>query len=455
MASSQAQGPSNPFGVFAKATELKKRILFVLVALIVYRLGTHIPLPGIDAVALGKNLAQLQHSSQGLSGAFNMFNMFSGGAFKRMTIFALNIMPYITASIIIQLLSSMYPSLQEMKKEGEMGRRKMNQYTRYLTVALAMFQGMGLAIGLESMQVTADGIVYNVVADPGLIFRLQTAFTLTAGSVFVMWLGEQISQKGVGNGASLIIFSGIVAELPRALVNTFDMAKVGTMSEYFLLGLVLFIVAVMGFVVFMENAQRRILIQYPKRQVGLKMTGGESNHMPLKLNMAGVIPAIFASSILLFPMSIASFAPESELAQMIGAHLAPGRPTYEMLFVAAVMFFCFFYTAVVFNPEETADNIKKSGGFIPGIRPGKATAEYFDYILTRLTVLGSVYIAAVCVLPQILLTQYSVPFYFGGTSLLIVVSVTLDTVTQIQSHLIAHRYEGLLKKTKFRNRAKA
>ena len=432
-------------GAFLKASDLKKRLLFVLGALIIYRLGTHVPLPGIDATALA---AYSQTLTQGL---FGMFNMFSGGAFSRMTVFALNIMPYITASIIIQLLSSMYPSLAELKKEGEMGRRRLNQYTRYLTVALAFFQGMGLAIGMESATVTVGAAAVNVVVDPGLMFRLQTALTLTAGSVFVMWLGEQITQRGVGNGASLIIFAGIVAELPKALVNTFEMVRVGTMTELFIVGIVTMVIVVILFVIFMEMAQRRVLIQYPKRQVGLRVSGGESSHMPLKLNVSGVIPPIFASSILLVPGSVAHYFPNAEFAQLVAAHLTPGKLVYESLFVAAIVFFCFFYTSVVFNPDETAENIKKSGGFVPGIRPGKATADFFDYLLTRLTVLGAAYISFICVLPQVVISHFAVPFFFGGTSLLIVVSVTLDTVSQIQSHLLAHRYESLLKKSKFRS----
>lgn len=433
-------------GMLAGSKDLRQRILFVLMALIVYRLGTHIPLPGIDAVALASYQDKLQQ------GVLGMFNLFSGGAFSRMTIFALNIMPYITASIIIQLLSSTYTSLKEMKKEGEAGRRRINQYTRYLTVALAFFQGFGLATSMEGATVTLGSETLQVVLEPGLIFRLQSALTLMTGTIFLMWLGEQINSRGIGNGISIIIFAGIVAELPSALYQTFEMARTGTMSNFLLLGIAVMVMAVIAFITFMESAQRRVLVQYPKRQMAMGGGQGESSHMPLKINMAGVIPPIFASSLLLVPASIASFSPNAEWAQMVGALFAPGKPMYTGLYVALIVFFCFFYTALQFNPDETADNLKSQGGFIPGVRPGASTAKYFDYVMTRLTVVGAAYISAVCILPEILNSQYSVPFYFGGTSLLIVVSVTMDLVTRIQTHLIAQKYESLLKKTQFRRR---
>ena len=430
-----------------RSKELKQRILFVLMVLVVYRLGTHVPLPGIDAVALTQFQGQLQQ------GLFGMFNMFSGGAFARMSVFALNIMPYITASIIIQLMSATYPSLQELKKEGESGRRKLNQYTRYLTVALALVQGFGLAVGIESASVTVGAEVRNVVINPDLLFRIQTALTLLAGTVFLMWMGEQINSKGIGNGISILIFAGIVAELPRALYQAFEMVRIGSLESFVLIGFAVMALVVIMFIVFMESAQRRVQIQYPKRQVGMhKMAGGETSHMPLKLNTAGVIPPIFASSLLLVPGFIANSFSGAEWAQVMAAWFAPGRPMYTALFVALIVFFCFFYTSIVFNPEETADNLKKQGGFIPGIRPGQPTADFLDKTLTRLTTVGAIYIAAVCILPEIINARYSVPFYFGGTSLLIVVSVTMDLVTRIQTHLIAQKYESLLKRTQLRGR---
>jgi len=433
---------------FARASDLKKRILFVLGALIVYRLGAHVPLPGIDAVALGHYAQQLQ------SGLFGLFNMFSGGAFSRMTIFALNIMPYITASIIIQLLQSIYPPFEELKKEGEQGRQRLNQYTRYFTVVLAMFQGFGMAIGLENATAVVAGQTVGLVLDPGFAFRLQTAVTLTTGTVFLMWLGEQINKRGVGNGISLLIFAGIVAALPGEIFKTLELARIGTLSSFFLIAVAILAVVIIGFVAFMETSQRRVPVQYPKRQVGMKVTQAQATHMPLKLNTSGVIPPIFASSLLLIPVTLVQFFPNIEIAQTIMANLTPGKWLYELLFVIGIIFFAFFYTALVFNPEETAENLKKQGGFVPGIRPGQATAVFFDYVLTRLTVIGAAYIAFVCVLPQVLYSQFNVPFQFGGTSLLIVVTVTIDTVSQIQSHLIAHRYEGLLRKSLLRTQRK-
>ncbi len=443
MASAAEQLAANlNFGAIAKATELKKRIWFTLGALVIYRLGTYIPLPGIDPVTLDH---VFQQNSTGILG---MFNMLAGGALKRMTIFALNIMPYISASIIVQLLTSVSPTLGQLKKEGESGRKKINQYTRYGTVLLTALQAYGIAVGLERM--TAGGA--SAVMDPGFFFRATTVITLIGGTMFLMWLGEQITQRGVGNGISLIIFAGIVAQLPRALAGTFELSVAQNWSIFAIPGLLLLVVTVIGIIVFMERAQRRILIQYPKRQVGMKMTQGESSHLPLKLNTAGVIPPIFASSLLLMPITLANFSAQGgpEWLTTVTALMGHGQPLYIAFYVAGIIFFCFFYTAVVFNPEDTADNLKKYGGFVPGIRPGKNTAKYLDYVLTRLTVVGSIYLAAVCLLPEMLITQYALPFYFGGTSLLIVVNVTMDTVGQIHSHLMAHQYEGLIKKAKLR-----
>jgi len=434
-------------GAFAKATELKKRIWFTIGALIVYRLGTYIPLPGIDP----QIMADIFRQQAG--GILGMFNVFAGGALERMTIFALNIMPYISASIIVQLLTAVTPQLEALKKEGEAGRKKLNQYTRYGTVVLAIIQAYGIAVGLEGMTGSRGG----AVVEPGLFFRLVTVVTLTGGTLFLMWLGEQITQRGIGQGTSLIIFAGIVAELPRAMASTLELGRTGALSTFFILFLMILIVGVITFIVFMERAQRRILVQYPKRQQGARMFGGESSHLPLKLNTSGVIPPIFASSLLLMPATVAQFTASSGApawVTTITTLLGHGQPLYMAAYVALIVFFCFFYTSVVFNPNETADNLKKYGGFVPGIRPGQRTAEYFDYVLTRLTVVGAAYIAAVCLLPEFLISQYSVPFYFGGTSLLIVVSVTMDTVAQIQSHLLAHQYEGLIKKAKLRGARK-
>jgi preprotein translocase subunit SecY len=376
--------------------------------------------------------------------------MFSGGALGRMTIFALNIMPYISASIIIQLLTAVSPTLEALKKEGESGRKKLNQYTRLGTVLLAAVQSYGIAVGLEGMHAGAQ----SAVLDPGLFFRLVTVVTLVCGTVFLMWLGEQITARGVGNGISLIIMAGIVANLPHALASTLELGRTGAISTVFIIIFLLMSVAVVAFIVFMERAQRRILVQYPKRQMGNKMFGGDASHLPLKINTSGVIPPIFASSLLLLPATVANFEANGQFGWIseITAYLAHGRPLYMALYVGLIVFFCFFYTAIVFNPEETADNLRKYGGFIPGIRPGKNTADYLDYILTRLTVVGAAYLSAVCILPEILISEYSVPFYFGGTSLLIVVSVTMDTVAQIHSHLLAHQYEGLIRKAKLRGR---
>jgi len=432
-------------GAFSKATELKSRIWFTLGALVVYRLGTYIPIPGIDPSIL-QNI--FQHNAGGILG---MFDMFSGGALGRMSIFALNIMPYISASIIIQLLTAVSPQLEALKKEGESGRKKINQYTRYGTVLLAAVQAYGIGVAMEGMRIGTE----SAVLDPGLFFRLVTMVTLCGGTVFLMWLGEQITARGIGNGISLIIMAGIVANLPHALAATLELGRTGTLSPFVILLFLAMSVGVVAFIVFMERAQRRILVQYPKRQVGNRMFGGEASHLPLKINTSGVIPPIFASSLLLIPVTIAGFAANNQDMGWLGtitAYIGHGRPAYIVLYVSLIVFFCFFYTAIVFNPTETADNLRKYGGFIPGIRPGKNTADYLDYVLTRLTVVGAAYLAAVCILPEILISQYSVPFYFGGTSLLIVVSVTMDTVAQVHSHLLAHQYEGLIKKARLRGR---
>jgi preprotein translocase subunit SecY len=445
MASAAEQLASNVnFGAFAKATELKKRIWFTLGALIVYRLGTFVPLPGVDPTVL----QDLFNQTGG--GILGMFDMFAGGALSRMTIFALNIMPYISASIIMQLMSAVSPTLEAMKKEGETGRKKINQYTRYLTLVICIFQAYGISVGLEGMSSGGGG----AVADPGWFFRLTVVITLTGGTMFLMWLGEQITAKGVGNGISLIIFAGIVAELPSALAGTLDLGRTGALSTAIIIGLLVMSVIVIFGIVFVERAQRRILIQYPKRQRGNKMMGGETSHLPLKVNTAGVIPPIFASSLLLLPITVIQFSAGTGPQWMndVAAVLGPGQPLYLIIYISMIVFFAFFYTAVVFNPADTADNLKKYGGFIPGIRPGKNTANYLDWVLTRLTVVGAIYLALVCLLPEILRAQYAVPFYFGGTSLLIVVTVTMDTVTQVQSHLLAHQYEGLIKKSKLRGR---
>ena len=441
MASAAEQLAANiNFSAFAKAEELKKRIWFTLGALIVYRLGTYVPLPGINP----EELARAFQANQ--SGILGMFNMFAGGAVGRMAIFALGIMPYISASIIIQLLTSVMPSLEQLKKEGEAGRKKINQYTRFGTVFLSIFQAYGISVGLEGAG--------SIVMDPGIFFRFTTVVTLVGGTIFLMWLGEQITARGVGNGISLIIFAGIVAELPAAIVGTLELGRQGALSTPIILGILILSVVVIGIIVFIERAQRRLLIQYPKRQVGNRMMEGQSSHLPLKLNTAGVIPPIFASSLLLIPATVANFSSEQgpEWLITITSLLGRGAPLFLILYASLIAFFAFFYTAIVFNPADTADNLKKHGGFIPGIRPGERTAQYIDYVLTRITVVGAIYLVAVCLLPELLISATGVPFYFGGTSLLIVVSVTMDTVSQVQGHLLAHQYEGLVKKAKLRGR---
>ncbi len=441
MASAAEQLAANMnFQSFAKAKELQQRILFTLGALVIYRLGTYIPMPGIDPVAFS-NL--FQNSAGGILG---MVNMFSGGAVERMAIFALNIMPYISASIIMQLMTTVSTQLEALKKEGEQGRKQINQYTRYLTVVLAAVQAFAIGNGLQ-----ASGAVTN----PGYFFLASTVITLVGGTMFLMWLGEQVTARGVGNGISLIIFAGIVAELPRALFQTLELGSQGVLSGGVILGLLVMIVAVISLIVFMERAQRRLIVQYPKRQVGNRMFGGETSHLPLKINTAGVIPPIFASSLLLLPLTLASFQAEGgpDWITQVTSLLGHGQPLYMAVYAGLIIFFCFFYTAIVFNPEDTAENLKKYGGFIPGIRPGKRTAEYIDYVLTRLTVVGSIYLTLVCLLPEFLIAQNPAAFaatFFGGTSLLIMVTVTMDTVAQVQSHLLAHQYEGLIKKSKLR-----
>jgi preprotein translocase subunit SecY len=434
------------FGVFARATELKQRLWFVLGALIVYRIGTYIPVPGLDPHILAEIFAKHR------GGVLGVIDMFSGGALRRMTIFALAVMPYISASIIMQILTVAIPQLATLKKEGEAGRRRINQYTRYGTVVLAMFQGYGIAVGLEGM----SGSRGSAVIDPGLFFRFTTTVTLSGGTLFLMWLGEQITARGIGNGISLIIFTGIVAGLPRAIGQTLELGRTGVISTTFIFLIIAIVFGLIAFIVFMERAQRRIIIQYPKRQMGNKMYGGEATHMPLKLNTSGVIPPIFASSILLFPLTIASFntSEGTGILRAISTYLAHGQPLYIVMYVGLIIFFSFFYTSVVFNPAETADNLKKNGGFIAGLRPGQQTAQYLDYVLTRLTAVGALYIALVCVMPEIFVAKYSVPFQLGGTSLLIVVSVTIDFVTQVQSHLFAHQYEGLIRKAKLKGKIK-
>jgi len=440
MASAAEQLASNlNFSAFAKAEDLKKRIWFTIGALLVYRLGTYIPLPGINPDAFAQAF-----SSQS-KGVLGMFNMFAGGAVQRMAIFALGIMPYISASIIMQLMTSVIPSLETLKKEGEQGRKIINQYTRYGTVLLALIQAYGISIGLEG----GNGIVN----DPGMFFRISTVVTLVGGTMFLMWLGEQITARGIGNGISLIIFSGIVAGLPRAISGTLELGRTGALSTGLILAIIVLAIIVIALIVFFERAQRRLLIQYPKRQVGNRMFQGDTSHLPLKLNTSGVIPPIFASSLLLLPATVAGFSQSTNLpawASTILASLGHGQPLYMIFYAGMIVFFAFFYTAIVFNPKDTADQLKKHSGFIPGYRPGERTAEYIDYVLTRITVIGAIYLVLVCLLPEFLISATGVPFYLGGTSLLIVVSVTLDTVAQIQGHLIAHQYEGLIKKSKLR-----
>ncbi len=425
-----------------KMGELKSRLWFVLGALVVYRLGAHIPVPGIDPTAL----KQLFDSQSG--GILGMFNMFSGGALSRFTVFALGIMPYISSSIIMQLVSVVSPKMEALKKEGEAGRRTITKYTRYGTVILATFQALGIAIALEGQA--------GLVLDPGLAFRLTAVVTLVSGTMFLMWLGEQITERGIGNGISIIIFAGIVAGLPRAVGSTLELARTGAFSIPLVIFLFVAVLLVTALVVFVERGQRKITVNYAKRQVGNKVYGGQTTHLPLKLNMAGVIPPIFASSIILFPATLAGWFGSSEKMHWLkdfSGVLSPGQPIYIFLFAAAIMFFCFFYTALVFNPKETADNLKKSGAFVPGIRPGEQTAKYIDKIMGRLTLIGAIYITLVCLLPEFLRLKFNTPFYFGGTSLLIIVVVTMDFMTQVQSHLMSHQYEGLLKKANFKGGA--
>ena len=448
MASAAEQLAANlNFEAFAKATELHKRIWFTLMAMVVYRLGTYIPIPGIDPVAFQQAFTG---QAQGILG---MFNMFSGGAVQRMAIFALSVTPYISASIIVQLLGTVYPPWEKLRKEGgEAGRKTLNQYTRYLTVVLAVFQSFGIAVGLSQSQ----GLVEN----PGLFFIVSTVVTLTGGTMFLMWMGEQITSRGVGNGVSLLIFAGIIAVLPQYLVQALELVRSGSMNPGVLIFIGILVVVVTAAIVFMERSQRRLLVQYPKRQVGNRMFGGDTSFLPLKINTSGVIPPIFASSLLLLPATVMGFATQANLPEWLQwmpyavGQLQHGRPAFVVLYGALIVFFCFFYTSVVFNPEDTAENLRKYGGFLPGIRPGKRTAEYMDFVLTRLTVIGAAYIAAVCLLPEAMIGMFNTQFYMGGTSLLIVVSVTMDTVAQIQSHLLAHQYEGLIKKSKLRGRGR-
>jgi preprotein translocase subunit SecY len=440
MASAAEQLAANlNFSAFAKAEDLKKRIWFTLGALIVYRIGTYIPMPGINPAAFAQAFEQQS------GGVLGMFNMFAGGAVERMAIFALGIMPYISAAIIMQLMTAVVPTLEQLKKEGEQGRKIINQYTRYGTVLLATVQAYGIAVGLETGQ--------DIVTDPGWFFRISAVITLVGGTMFLMWLGEQITARGLGNGISLIIFAGIVAGLPSAIAGTLELGRTGALPAAIIVGILLLAFVLIGVIVFFERAQRRLLIQYPKRQVGNRMFQGDTSHLPLKLNTAGVIPPIFASSLLLLPATLAGFSDTTQLPQWAASVLATlghGQPLYMVLYAAMIAFFAFFYTAIVFNPKDTADNLKKHSGFIPGYRPGERTAEYIDYVLTRITVVGAIYLVVVCLIPEFLISATGVPFYLGGTSLLIVVSVTLDTVAQTQGHLIAHQYEGLIKKSKLR-----
>ncbi len=430
-------------GAFGKATDLKKRILFTLGALVVFRLGTYIPVPGVDATVMAHQM------SQNGGGLLGMFNMFTGGALGRMTIFALAVMPYISASIIIQLMTAAIPALEALKKEGDSGRQKINQYTRYLTVLIGAVQAYGISVGLSAMKTSLG----PAVIDPGPMFTFTCVVSLVGGTVFLMWLGEQITSRGIGNGVSLIIFSGIVANMPVAIANILELGSTGALSTLFIIVFFIAAIAIFAFIVFMERAQRRILVQYPKRQVGQKMFGGDSTHMPLKINTSGVIPPIFASSLLLIPASIVGWSRGGPGWLQAAAHqLSHGQPGYMILFAALIIFFSYFYTAVVFNPEETAENLKKYGGFIPGIRPGANTARYFDTVLTRITTIAAAYLVIVCLLPDYAMSKYSLPFYFGGTSLLIIVSVTMDTVAQVQSHLLAHQYEGLIRKNRGKGR---
>ncbi|MEN8691933.1 MAG: preprotein translocase subunit SecY [Desulfobacterales bacterium] len=419
------------FGNIFKIPELKRRILYTLALLVVYRVGVHVPVPGIDSVALAEIFDRAKGTILGI------FNMFSGGALERLSVFALGIMPYISASIILQLMTVVIPHLEQLKKEGEQGRKKITQYTRYGTVILSIIQGFGISIGLERM---------GAVIVPGWGFRLMSVLTLTAGTAFIMWLGEQITERGIGNGISLIIFAGIVARMPTAMSNTFRLVSTGAMSIFPIIILLVLMVAVIAVIIFVEQGQRRIPVQYAKRVVGRRMYGGQSTHLPLKINMSGVIPPIFASSIMMFPATISSFITVPWIQNIVSA-LRPGNAVYELLFVGLIFFFCYFYTAVTFNPVDVADNMKKQGGYIPGIRPGKRTADYIDKVLSRITLGGALYVSAICVLPSILITHFNVPFYFGGTALLIVVGVAIDTVAQMESHMLSRHYEGFLKKS--------
>lgn len=444
MASAAEQMAANlNLGAFGKATDLHKRIWFTLGALIVFRLGTYIPVPGVDAAVMAHLM------TQNGSGILGMFNMFTGGALGRMTIFALNILPYISASIIIQLMTSTIPALEALKKEGDSGRMKITQYTRYLTVLIAAVQAYGIAMSLERVK-TGLG---PAVIDPGFFFVFTSVVTLVGGTMFVMWLGEQITSRGIGNGSSLIIFAGIIANMPIALANILELGSTGALSTLFIITFFVAGIALFAFIVFMERAQRRILVQYPKRQVGQKVYGGESTHIPLKVNVSGVMPPIFASSLLVIPATFVGFSKGGpNWLQEIAHLLSRGQPLYSLLFATLIAVFAFVWAAISFNPEETAENLKKNGGFIPGIRPGANTAKHFDTVLTRLTAIGAVYLTVVCLLPDFVLSNYSLPFYFGGTSLLIIVSVTMDTVAQVQSHMLAHQYEGLIRKNRGKSR---
>ncbi|MBV7395587.1 preprotein translocase subunit SecY [Mameliella sediminis] len=444
VSAAEQMAANTSWAALGKATDLRNRIFFTLALLIVYRLGTYIPVPGIDGGALREFVEQ---AGQGVAG---MVSMFTGGALGRMGIFALGIMPYISASIMVQLLTAMVPALEQLKKEGEQGRKKINQYTRYGTVALAIIQSYGLAVSLEAG---------DLVTDPGWYFRASCMITLVGGTMFLMWLGEQITARGIGNGISLIIFVGIIAEVPAALAQFFASGQSGAISPAVIVGVILMVVGVITFVVFMERALRKITIQYPRRQVGMKMTEAQQSHLPVKVNPAGVIPAIFASSLLLLPVTISTFSGAGDTGPIMStilAYFGPGQPLYLLFFGAMIVFFAYFYTFnVSFKPDDVADNLKNQNGFVPGIRPGKKTAEYLEYVVNRVLVLGSAYLTAVCLMPEILRTQYAIPFYFGGTSVLIVVSVTMDTIQQVQSHLLAHQYEGLIQKSQLRGKGKS
>ena len=429
-------------GMFGSLSELKQRILFMLGAMLVFRLGTHVPVPGVDPAAVAALFEQTRGS------IVDIFNMFSGGALSRLSIFALGVMPYISASIIMQMMKAVIPSFEQLNKEGEAGRRKITQYTRYFTVVLALFQGLGISVAIESQQVAGA----PVILIPGVGFKIITAVTLCSGTMFLVWLGEQVSERGLGNGISLIIFASIVAGLPSAVAGTLELARTGALSGGIVLLLFIGALAVTYFVVFVERGQRRITVNYAKRQQGRKMMGGQVSHLPFKLNMAGVIPPIFASSLILFPASLGSWFGQAEsLGWMsdIATKLQPGEPIYTFMYGGMIVFFCFFYTALVFNPNDIADNLKKSGAFIPGIRPGVQSAKYIDGVVSRLTMIGAVYITFVCLIPEFLIVQYSVPFYFGGTSLLIIVVVTMDLIAQVQSHLMSRQYESIMKKSQF------